>query len=254
MRLIRVLCLQLKRALINRAFWCSVILFLIAISVNCIAYFNEYSSVVYIIEMSAFSVDVLVLAILPCLAFSLSYSSERDAKALHFYYSRTGAAEYVFAKYLATAISGFCVVFFGYWIFVLVLSLIYPFSAGIVSLGSCYAQILEGGHPILYILTFVFNYSLSGSIFAGISMLTSTFTKEKYVSVVLPYIIYMLLLFVFEQIGVPRSFMPTRWMLSYMDLNTPAASLIAKLTITMAIHIICVSLSVRRAERSVLNA
>lgn len=253
MRVIRTLLIQARCALTRPAFFCAVGLFLAAAPLNSLVLFGYGGPVTDIILHSGYSITYVTVSILPCLAFALSHSTERSEDALIFYHIRVGSAAYTCCKYAAVVISGFCVVFFGYALFVLLLSVFFPLG-DTVSSTICYSEFVHGGHPLLFIFFYVLDLSLSGALCAGICMTAAMFVREKYVPILAPYITYMLLLFVFQAVlGVPERFCPSSWMLTVMALDTPAASILTKLAITAAIHILCVCICVRRSGRGVRN-
>lgn len=251
---IRLFLSQMRRVFVNPSFWVATMIFVAALFVNSMVELNEYATVTIIVEKAELTAQVLVIGVLPCAAFALSFSREREEGALQFYYMRVGVPGYVFIKYVAVILSGFFVVFTGYFVFTCLLALAYPFSSGLATLTSCYSSLLEGGHYIGYVLCFAVNFSLSGSIFAGLAMWMSMYLKEKYAPVVLPYVIYMMLQFVSQIAGVPPGLLPSSWMLTYFDLGTPMFSIAMKLAVTCAVHAAGVLASISQAERSVRNA
>lgn len=256
MRFLRVLRMQLRRAVVNPFFLMTLVMFTAVLYINSIPARDSVkaASVVYSVESNISAADVLVISILPSLAFALSCQSERREGALRFYFIRAGAAEYVLAKFIASALSGFCTVFFGYAILIAGLSAFYPISCASFShVQTSFSVFCSQGKYFLYMLCFVFSYSLSGALFSGLAMWFSVYIKERYAAVIMPYLLYMLILFVFETLGVPYAFYPWGWMLSYMDVGNAFSSILIKFIIVAALLTAAAFDTVRRSERSALN-
>lgn len=255
MRFLRVLLLQLRRALLNPVFFAAVGIFAAAVTVpGSFVLRGEFADVVYAFDFSLMSMSTLVITMLPLLPFALSYQSERREHSLRFYYVRVGVAEYTFAKFIATVAAGFCVVFLGYALYIGVLSIFFPLNIAEASHShNSFTVFFEEGKYFLYLLCRVYGYSTSGALCAGLGLWFSTYIREKYVTVILPFFAYMLLLFVFQQIGVPHEFYPTEWLLTEMDLGTPMLSIVVKTVIVLGVLSIACFDTVRHVERSALN-
>lgn len=248
----RLIRMQLRRAIINPAFGAVSLIFAAALYVSVWG-LQRNNSVVYGVEMSMFSMDVLVIAILPSLPFALSCQSEHRQRALGAYYIRADVSKYIFAKFTAAAVSGACVVLAGYAVYIAALLPFHPFDSGTMHNFNSFQSLYESGHPFLYVMCYIASYGMSGALFAGITMWLSLYFPERYTAVVMPYIIYMLLTFALEMLGVPPALRPSKWMLGYMDLGAPFASLAAKLGITSGILAAVAFACMRRAERRLLR-
>ncbi len=248
----RVLCIQLRCAIFSPTFAAASIIFAAALYVSVWS-LQRNNSVVYGVEMSMFSMDVLVIAILPSLPFALSYQSEHRQRALGSYYIRADVSTYIAAKFTAAAVSGACVVLAGYMVYIAALLPFHPFDDGMMHNFNSFQPLYESGHPFLYVMCYIASYSMSGALFAGMTMLLSMYFPERYTAVIMPYIIYMLLTFALEMLGVPPALRPSKWMLGYMDLGTPLASLAVKFGITSGMLAAGGFACMHRAERRLLS-
>ncbi|MBE6938796.1 MAG: hypothetical protein E7460_09715 [Ruminococcaceae bacterium] len=256
---LRLTGLQCRRAILSPVFAVAVTVFGLAMVVNSAEVVKgAYPSVVSAFDLSVAGMADFCFVILPVLPFALSYGDERVERSLKFNYIRAGVWDYFLAKYLAVLVSGFLVVVLGYCLFFGIMRIRFPLNT-VGSLGTSAASFLaDAGRSGIYLLIMTLNYGLSGALFAGLAFTFSVFIRVRFVTVLLPYVVFDLLnhlnAVIIGVLGVNYSrFDPTSWMLYTVAANSPVGMLGKKALYISVVLLAAFCIAYARAERRELN-
>ncbi|EOS26843.1 hypothetical protein C806_00435 [Lachnospiraceae bacterium 3-1] len=144
---------------------------------------------------SAFYFLLPIFAVLP---YGWSLASEMSSGYTKNVLSRTPRKTYLFAKYIASFISGAFIVFIPLALSLLILALFLPSMAmeniypyGTIGQGCMWAEIYYE-HPYVYCIMYILLDSVYGGLIATISTTASFFIKNKVAVVLIPFFILLL--------------------------------------------------------------
>ena len=249
---------QCRRVVASPIIWCCVFVFTAVLFVNsAIVFLNDNPSVIYAFDgFATLNLEAVVLSMLPSLPFALSYLDERRERSLRFSYVRCGVEPYIWAKYLAMLLSGFCVVILGSLIYCAILCIWMPLVGDYSGEGAIgmYA-VWENGRPLLFLFWRIVCLGVSGALFTGLTFFFSLFFRGRYTVMVLPYLCYQMLSFLYSILKIDNLFFyPRYWLLEtnpYMQTATGEVG--AKVVFVAVILLVVGFVAVWKAERSMLR-
>lgn len=149
----------------------------------------------------------LVAPLLVTWAFSDSYFTDRQSKFLYYQVIRSNPQTVLRTKMIVTMITGGLVLFLpGLFLMILAHLLYHPDIHTIQHLqayldGHNYAFLYQW-HPLAYRLFPLFVHFFFGAVFAFIGFVTSLYVQKRYWIVLFPQVLYLLLAYLLESLGL----------------------------------------------------
>ncbi len=202
---------ELKNALFSWNFLIATIVtavtFYIALADTNISNISKSSDILYLfnlcMQISPLFVFLPFVATLP---YGYKFIDEYNSNFFRFSLSRSSYKKYALNKTVAVVVSAFLAVFLGLVLCVAFFAIIakpidtndvlYVQLYDTLRTGRTYGCLLDS-NVYLYILTCIFFISLFAGLWPVIGMISSTYIKNRYVSLAMPFIIF----FLFWQIG-----------------------------------------------------
>lgn len=251
----RVVYLQCRRFLLSPVFWiCSVLLTVVLVinSNMAIADREIGSDIVYAYDFAVMNTEAVVLSFLPALPFALSYMDEKKEHSLRLAYIRCDVDSFITAKFISVVLSGLCVSFLGNILYFLVMSSVLPVLCKSANISGAYGidYLLEIGRPYVYLFATMLCQALSASLFTALTFFFSMFIREKYTVMVLPLLCYHIA-FLAESL-TDRPFL-RQYCIDVPNAITPVGVVGKKLVFVLIVCLLVWVVSVKKAERDVLN-
>ncbi len=197
---------ELKNAIFSLNFLFSVLItaavFLIALGDTAPSALYKKTDVLYMfnicMQLSPLFVFIPFVATLP---YGYRFIDEYNSSFFRFSLSRSGYTRYALSKVLAVTLSAFLAVFTGLTLcIVLFIIIARPLDTGDVIYLQLYNTLLEGRtygsllgvNVYLYIFTYILFISLFSTLWPIIGMISSTYFKNRYVSLVMPFTVFFL--------------------------------------------------------------
>ena len=178
----------------------------------------------------------LIVGILPLLPFATSFATEWDKRATNFWIVRTGIRNYSINKVVTSALSGALTTGLGIVLFILIAGLWFPLFSNITS-GNPYAELLEAGKPLLYLMYYIVHISLGSALFAVTGLWVSTYIPNKFVAISTPMVLYFIAHRFTTQLDIPE-YLKALWIVEAIyHAGSPLATLLLKLVI---VTILCI--------------
>ncbi len=215
---------------------------------------EEYIGVWYLMDLAiqGSGINSTIFCIFPVFAFGLSYASEWEQKADRYWLIRTGSKHYALSKTFISAVTGFLTVFLGITLFILIMSVKYPFHVKTYSEG-LYEALVEKGEVFQGCLLYMIHHSLSGAISAVCAMWFSTLLPNTFCSAVSPMLLYFALLRVTERLKLPEFMKPIYWNSGVYYAETPEKTIGIKILISFMLCFSFGCLIKRNMDRRLLN-
>lgn len=163
---------------------------------------NAYDAVIWSYE-PALMIFAPLIAALP---FSASYLFDRQTQYVHHILLRTSFWRYISTKAIVNALAGglaLALPFIGIFAFAY-----FFYFRGIPPLESSAIRLADGpwgpfselyrSTPSLYLLTLFIRTFIFGAIYATVGLAISTITDNRYLVIVLPFVLYLLIEFILE--------------------------------------------------------
>lgn len=135
---------------------------------------------------------IVIYLIIPVIPFATHYAADHAAGAVPFWSVRCGIRRYARSQFSMAVFLGFCSVFFGFLLFILVLFIALP-TAAYTDNGNMYGSFLDNGQLALYMLFNSMHAGLSGAVVAGFAAWFGTVTPNRLAILAAPNVCYMLL-------------------------------------------------------------
>lgn len=254
---------ELRRAVLNRAFLLAILLGVAALGYRLTDYCfaplamtppfscNAYDAVIWS-ESGPVALIVPLLAVLP---FADSYALDRGLGYVRHVLVRSAYRSYLLAKLTANALTGGLavavpiLVLFGYANLAYPRGLMAPDASRIVVGGYPFGPFgaLYRSAPDLYVLFLVCLGFLVGVVYATLGLAISCCVENRYVVLATPFLLYNLANFVFAVLGLanltpPATFVPE------IATTTTGLSVFGELTGIFAVSVACL-LALGRKER-----
>lgn len=195
---------DLYRALLSLNFIIPIIFTMFVMFISCFGFISNTSDVIYLLghALTGSGSVLFILCIAPILPYGMSFASDMEDKAAHFWIIRSGVKNYAISKFLSSVIAGFLSVSISIVVFTWIMSSFFPLFIQL-STGNSYATLLEYNKPIMYIFAIAAHYSLSAVLFAGGAIAVSAFIPNKFTVIAAPIVIYFVLMRLTDLASIP---------------------------------------------------
>lgn len=197
---------ELKNAIFSWNFLIAVIItaatFYVALADTSFLSMYKKTDILYMfnicMQLSPLFVFLPFVATLP---YGYKFIDEYNSNFFRFSLSRSSYKKYALSKTVAVVVSAFLAVFLGLVLCVSLFSIIAkPIDINDVEYVQLYDALRQGRtygglldiNVYLYILTYIFFMSLFASLWPVLGMISSTYIKNRYVSLVMPFIVFFL--------------------------------------------------------------
>lgn len=196
---------ELKNAFLSWNFVATVIITAFVFFMGAVEDINSFKAmdILYFfnlcMQLSPLMVFLPFLSVLP---YGYNFIDEYNSNFFRFSLSRAGRRKYVFNKILSVTLSCFFAVFLGILLCVLAMSIFsqktnlmnFQHQQTFLSLKNSrvYGSFLDIG-IYAYIFICSFFISLFATLWTSIGMISSTYIKNRYVSLIMPFIVFFLL-------------------------------------------------------------
>ena len=209
--------------------------------------------------------NMILSAVLPALAYAVTYVDDYTTRLLYVWVVRTGARRYAISYYTAALIAGFCVSLMGNCLYIIIMLLRgCPFESG-STVGSITFHTYESwylnGWTALYIITVLMEYALGAAAMSGIAAVCSSLFHQRFSALCIPVMCFFLfdilsmVVTVFPELGwsIHPMLNPNQLtqVSSYFD--TPVLNLIYKMLTAAVYFVVCGGITAYTIERSVEN-
>lgn len=137
---------------------------------------------------------------------------------------RSSKSVYYLSKYVTSVISSGLCLAAGYWIFILLLSLQYPFSSDVLFESGMiqfpYVDLLIGGECSRFIYIVIYNGLLLGALYGGISVAVSLLFKDRMIVATLPFFVRFIWIQFYRLFEVKDGIRLDRRLMMRYSLNT----------------------------------
>lgn len=228
-KLIKLIKLDFKRAIINKQFFIvlmlGILLTIAHMHIKSFPQFNLYGSASGYYNpftcwisnggFDAYStIFFMTLPILVTIPYADSYWIDKHSGFAKIIYTKSRKIEYVISKYITNFIVGGLVIIipliFNLYILFMMMPAIKPSIFSNFELAKNMFSNLYYFHPYMYLLIYLFMSFVFGGVYASIGLAVSTFCKNKFLVTAIPTIMYILM-FAFELVGfnqlVPAKFL-----------------------------------------------
>jgi hypothetical protein len=252
MKLINLLKIDLKRALLSWRFLlstCGVCLIMLATVSGML---KNSHSVLYLtnISLQGSGTASLILCVLPVFAFSISFASQWEERSVSFWIVRSGAVRYTISKIIISAISGFLIIAVGVVLFTIILlpwNILY-FSGE--SIGNSYETIMQQRYILGGYVLYISHFALSGALAAVCAMCVSIFFPNRFVAAASPVVLYYTLGRITANMNLKSFLSPTYWIESIYNTVSPITTLSIKFaTVFILCLIMCILAVLKMKER-----
>lgn len=152
---------------------------------------------------------ILIFPLLSCISYSDSYLEDVQSGVIKFIYTRQSKVKYLISKFLSNFIVAGVSIAVPLMINFIIIILLYPSIPPHPVLGK--VTIMDGGlfpdlyysKPIVYIFMWIVIYFLYAGAFASIGLSLGVIIKNKYITIILPFIVYMVVEIIVELIDKP---------------------------------------------------
>lgn len=167
--------------------------------------------------------------------------------------ARVGFKQYYLSKFLtATVSSGICLCM-GYWLFIAVLLLFFPFSdVSVVNAGMSvfpYTEYSLAGCEWIHILIILYYGFLHGALYGALSTAASSFFKDKLVVFAMPFLIRFSWIQLYRLIPIKNEYRLDYWLLMRTSIRTDGTTMLVALLRVIAIIVIAALIYLRKCER-----
>lgn len=137
----------------------------------------------------------ILLLCVPAMVYSDSFLEDLKGSVIRFSVQRSGVFKYLFAKYIATLLSGFAVMTVSFLIFLAALCICFPLDdygtvMNIVDIVSgSYSQLIVDKKSFLYLFTNIVHQGICGAFYAGMALACSTFIDNSFVVIAAPILL-----------------------------------------------------------------
>ncbi|MCD8119485.1 MAG: hypothetical protein LUE29_08410 [Lachnospiraceae bacterium] len=202
---VRSVCMCLKRALVSRRFAAAVLMTALLIALDLFPVFQSgihtadgkttYSyDLVELIGFSGFTMFLgfsLITAVLP---YSGAFCEDAQNRFLIPFVKRGSPGVYAAGTVAACGISSFLCVFLAQALCLGIYGLFLPVVGENFVPGNYTYSLIQEEHYVLYLLVQTSLYALRGAFFGLMSLLASTFVRNKFVIYSVPFILYYFLM------------------------------------------------------------
>lgn len=214
-------------------------------------------SVLYMVQFIAWGSYVQLIFVGGVVCYSTSYLSDVENHYIRYLVLRSDLRSYLKAKVITTAISGFITVFLGKLLFVATLRVKYSW----VLPGEQYDATAQGISRLMainpqgYILADAVLYALAAAGFAVLALLISSITKNIFVTVMSPIVLFFMLTSLYQWFHLPQGFDLNGLLMGYIQVY--ADNLLFTFLHIFSVWFIFIflvgTLFIRYAERSFQN-
>lgn len=180
--------------------------------------------------------------------------TQEFATEMHYQFAaRSSRKAYLLSKYAVSVISSGLCVSLGYWTFILLLSLFYPFAgdelyeSGMIQFP--YVDMLLNGNYIQYIGEIVYNGFLLGSIYGGVCVALSLVFRNKIIVASLPFFVRFGWIQLYRAFKVEDAIRLDRRLMMRYALDSYRLTDLWSLIRTLVLLIVCFILFEKIAER-----
>lgn len=197
-------------------------------------------------------VILFILALIPLVPFTLSFSVEHQQKALLMWIIRSGVKPYAFYKLTLSILTAFFVTALGIVLVVVLLSIWFPLrthGAGV----EAYSVFIINRQYGYYLLFYITHIALGSVLFAVLAFWISTIFPNVYVTLSAPVVCYFVLHRLTSGSNIPLPFQAVYIFEAVYNAGTAWSSLLFKLIIVSVLSVPLAYASVRNMKRRVAN-
>lgn len=190
---------ELKRAFLSKSTLLSFILAIICIFSGCWQYLsfidsdnNFLNAFMAAHSSGTMSIISLVFPIIVSLPFAASYVIDLKSGFAHYIHIRIGRVKYCFIRLFVNGIVSGAILSVSFLILFFTLLIIYgPNIKGDFLHETVIFKGIHDNFPITYISILILNTFICGVVFSTLGLGISTFIKNKYLAVVIPFLCYL---------------------------------------------------------------
>ena len=249
---LRLLRADLKRAFGNGRFPLCV-LGIAAVLFSAALYRLKASGTVYAVYQAARMAsgsDILTVAVLPVLPYSVSFASDLSARAYPFWCVRCGAARWCRSRLITALVSAWLTCFLGYWLFVAVLLPFRPIT-GTVGGSGPYGVYLQSGKQAMFFLFEFSHIAFSASLCAVAAVLASALIPSSFAAASIPAALYLAAQAVSQNLHIPAAVSLAAVLAGRYSAGTPLSSLAVKAANVLVRCILAGAVAVRLMRKRV---
>lgn len=139
------------------------------------------------------SLIVFLAPIIACIPFATSYITERESNFTQYIYTKLQPGKYIAIKIFLNAFLGGFVLLCGAGLFLIFIILLKGFNINdLITLNNSISNIFEIS-PLIYILIELLQLFIFGVVLSTLCLVISEFVRNKYLSVVCTFFIYMII-------------------------------------------------------------
>lgn len=201
---------ELKRSFKSSKTLISILLTFVCLIIGGSEYlFNKLYDVgaIYIYKYSVsdgtISLLVFTASIICCIPFATSYSVEKESHTFQYISTKISPVKYIFIKYIINMFIGGSVLFIGSFLFYIFAFIIKGYNASDSILFNNSIQNIYLNSKFIYILIEMFFLFIFGSVISTICLVISDFIKNKYLSIVVTFFIYIFTSIITSNLSLP---------------------------------------------------
>lgn len=237
MKFLRILMIDMKRAIFSWRFLFSVMAMaaLIPISVGT-SMGDRNDTVFYLLTMLVGSgMEGLGLLILPVFAFGLSYASEYREGADRLLIARVGCSRYITSKIIMCAVSGFATVFMGMVIFIILAGITHPlYRLGESHTYFQYAELIAEGMVLKGYLLYMLHMGLAGAVASVCALWLSALKPNVFFAATAPFLLYFTIARITSGMQLPGWIDPLYWCAVY-EVGTVGSTILARMAVSLVL-------------------
>lgn len=252
--MIRLFCMECRRAFGSKLFAAAVFLMVLAEMLSSSWEITDMSAGVDVMLDMLFSgtgSDVVLLMMFPLLPYAISYARDMEEHALEFYMVRMNTVPFMTVRFITAIFSAFACVVVSFIVFsVILLCMGHPLSQNTASGAEGYMEFM-GSNTTLYLLCYTADRGLSAAMMAACAMFMSVLYPHSFFAFTSPVCIYLLALrLVFPHEVVRTWLIPSSWVDGvYSSPSGGFATLLCKVGVAALVCLVYGGLSVLLAKR-----
>ncbi|MGT2744465.1 ABC transporter permease [Streptococcus phocae subsp. phocae] len=202
---------ELKRAVLSKNVIISIFLILVSLILGMISSwlsiteFAGPSFFLYSFSLGPSAILPVVAPLIVALPFSNSYLQDKENNMIYGMLTRTTITKYYLVKIFVNGLVSSLTMILPLILFLIINYVVFPFDKG------TYFGELRGAwsfmfkkDPLIYIITTIINSGFFAFIYANLGFVSTLFIRSKLISIVMPFIFYILPSFVFPFLGLDK--------------------------------------------------
>ena len=182
------------------------------------------------------------LPVIAAIPYATSYCREYDKSIVLWTVSRSSKTNYTISKILINAfLSGICIMS-GSVLFLTILQINLPFITEFnlheTAIQFPYANLLNSSRSFKYILNIAFRDFMLGSIWSTIAISVSSYSPDKYVTILSPFVIKFLYIKFMKMIKISNSYRIDYWLAGSNIVKSENVTMLMLFTITISVIIL----------------